>query len=100
MGRHLDLREDLAHLHQVQIAGRGQLQAPAYPAKQQVLQEFFQLRDLLADRALGQVQFLGGAGEAQVPGDGLETLQGGDRGQVAFVQHRGFLVLVSAAQHE
>ena len=53
----------------------------------QAMQQLFQLRDLFAHRALGQVQLLGGAGEAQVPGHGLETLQGGDRGQVAFVQH-------------
>ena len=52
-----------------------------------MLQQFFQLRDLLADCALGQVQFLGSAGEAQVAGHGLEALQRGNRGQVAFVQH-------------
>ncbi len=77
MGGHLDLGEDLAHFAQVQGAGRGQLQAPAYPAKQQMLHQVLELSHLLADRALGQVQFLGRAGKAQVAGDGLEAVQGG-----------------------
>jgi hypothetical protein len=50
------------------------LQAPTHAEEQQVLQQLFQLRDLLADGTLGQVQFFGGAGETQVPGHGLETL--------------------------
>ena len=87
MGGHFHLGEDLAHFHQVQVARRGHLQAAAHAAKQQVLQQFFQLRYLFAHRALGEVQFLGGAGEAQVAGGRFETLQGGDRGQISFVQH-------------
>ena len=99
MGRHLDLREDFSYFHQVQITGRGHLQASAHPAKQQVLQQLFKLRDLFADRALGQVQLFGGAGEAQVPGHGLETLQRGDRRQVAFIQHgRSFFLFLSYQQ--
>ena len=34
-----------------------------------------------------QRQRFGGAGEAQVAGGCFETLQGGDRGQMSFVQH-------------
>ena len=99
MGRHLDLGEDFSYFHQVQITGRGHLQASAHPAKQQVLQQLFQLRDLFAHRALGQVQLFGGPGEAQVPGHGLETLQGGDRGQIAFVQHgRSFFLSLYCQQ--
>lgn len=52
-----------------------------------MLQQLFKLRDLFAHRTLGQIQFLSGASETEVPGHGLETLQRGDRGQVAFVQH-------------
>ena len=42
------------------------------------------MRDLLADGALGQVQLLRRAGEAQVPGGGFEALQGGGGGHQAF----------------
>ncbi|MCY1175102.1 hypothetical protein D9M73_153260 [compost metagenome] len=98
MGRHLDLREDFSHLNQVQIASRRHLQAAAHPAKQQVLQQLFELRDLFAHGALGQVQLFGGPGEAQMPGDGLEALQCSDRWQVAFIQHGRSLVLISYCQ--
>ncbi|MNZ71749.1 hypothetical protein D3C78_901150 [compost metagenome] len=47
-------------------------------------EHFLQLRDLLTHRALGQVQLFGGAGEAQVPGGSLETLQGGHRWHQTF----------------
>ncbi|MCY1455691.1 hypothetical protein D9M71_728430 [compost metagenome] len=95
MGRHLDLREDFSYLNQIQITGRGHLQASAYSTKQQVLQQLFELRDLFADGALGQVQLFGSPGEAQMPGHGLETLQRGDRWQVAFIQHGLSFFLVS-----
>ncbi|MCY1530578.1 hypothetical protein D9M68_657700 [compost metagenome] len=91
VGGHLHLGEDLAHLGEVERARRGQLQASAHPAEQQVLEQFLQLRHLLAHRALGQGELLGGAGETEVPGHRLEALQGGDRGHVAF-QHRVSLV--------
>lgn len=104
VGRHLDLGEDLAHFHQVQVARRRQLQAPAHSAKQQVLQQLFELGHLFAHCTLGQVELFGGAGEAQVPGDRLETLQGSDRRQVAFIQHgEGLCSCFGAAvpaQHE
>ena len=61
---HVDLVEDLVHLGQVQAAGRRQLQAPTNTQEQVIAQHLFELRDLLADRALGQVQFFCGAGEA------------------------------------
>ncbi|WP_338001312.1 hypothetical protein [Pseudomonas brassicae] len=47
-------------------------------------QHLFELRDLFAHRALGQVQLLGGAGEIQVPGRSLEALQGRHRGHQTF----------------
>lgn len=87
VGRHFHLAEDLAHFHQIQVARRSHLQAAAHPAKQQVLQQLFQLCDLLADGALREVQLLGGTGETQVAGHGLEALQGGDRGQMSFIEH-------------
>ncbi|MNZ99186.1 hypothetical protein D3C78_1185000 [compost metagenome] len=78
------LSQDLVHLRQIQLACRGQLQAPAYAMEQQVLKHFLQLRHLLADGALGQVQLLRGPGETQVPGGGLEALEGGHGGKQAF----------------
>ncbi|MNP02279.1 hypothetical protein D3C76_941280 [compost metagenome] len=95
MGRHLDLGEDFSYFHQVQITGWRHLQASANPAKQQVLQQLFQLRHLFTDGALGQVQLFRGPGEAQVAGHGFETLQRSDRGQIAFVQHGRSFLLVS-----
>ncbi|MCY1186620.1 hypothetical protein D9M73_275090 [compost metagenome] len=47
-------------------------------------QHLLELCDLFADRALGQVQLLGRPGEAQMPGGGFETLQGGHRWHQAF----------------
>ena len=47
----------------------------------------FELGDLLADGALGEVQFLGRAGETQVTGHRFKTLQRGDRREMAFAQH-------------
>ncbi|MNC42806.1 hypothetical protein D3C75_916340 [compost metagenome] len=84
VGGHLHLLEDLVDLGQVQRTGRGQLQAAADAAEQQVLEHVLQLGDLLAHRALGQVQFFGGAGEAQVARDGFEALQRGHGWHQAF----------------
>ncbi|MNN50925.1 hypothetical protein D3C81_1655350 [compost metagenome] len=77
MGGHLHLGEDLAHFGEVQLARRGQLQAPAHAAEQQVLEHFLELRHLLADGALGQAELFRGAGEAEMAGDCFEALQGG-----------------------
>jgi hypothetical protein len=63
---HVDLGEDLVDLGQVQAASGRELQAPADAQEQVVAQHLFKLRHLLADRALGQVQFFGGTGKAQV----------------------------------
>ncbi|MNN41234.1 hypothetical protein D3C81_1553390 [compost metagenome] len=80
----VDLVKDLVHFGQVQGARRSQVQAPANALEQRVRQHFFKLRDLLADGALGQVQFLCRPGEAQVAGGRFEALQGGSRGHQAF----------------
>ncbi len=92
MGGHLDLGQDLAHFGQIQRPGWRQLQTAAHALKQQVLNQLFELRDLLADSALGQVEFFCGAREAQVPGHCLKALQCGYRGQMTFVQHDDFSV--------
>ncbi|MOA39222.1 hypothetical protein D3C78_1609830 [compost metagenome] len=55
--------------------------------EQRVTEVRLQLRHLLADRALGQAQLVGGAGEALVTGGGLEQRQGVQR-QIA-ARHRG-----------
>ncbi|MNC53240.1 hypothetical protein D3C75_1026330 [compost metagenome] len=81
---HVDLGEDLVHFSQVQRTCRRQLQASADAQEQVMAQHLFELRDLFAHRALGQVQFLGSPGEAQVPGGGFEALQGGHRRHQAF----------------
>ncbi len=81
---HIYLGEDLVDLRQVQAAGRGKLQAPADAQEQVVAQHVFQLRHLLADRALGQVQFFGGTGKTQMAGCSFKALQGGHGGYQAF----------------
>ncbi|MCY1187242.1 hypothetical protein D9M73_282040 [compost metagenome] len=60
------------------------MQTPADAQEQVMAEHLLKLRDLFAHRALGQVQFFGGAGEAQVPGCSLETLQGGHRWHQTF----------------
>lgn len=81
---HIDLGENLVDLGQVQRACWCQLQAPTDAQKQMMAEHLFKLGHLLAHCALGQVQLLGGAGEAQVPGGSLETLQGGHRWHQTF----------------
>lgn len=58
----VDLGEDLVHFGEVQRAGGGQVQAPANALEQRVRQHVLELRHLLADGALGQVQFPGPRG--------------------------------------
>ncbi|GAC1039966.1 hypothetical protein thsps117_47240 [Pseudomonas sp. No.117] len=53
-----------------------------------MLQQILELGDLLADRALGQRQFIGRTGKAQVARDRLEALHGGDGRQVATLHER------------
>ena len=79
MGRHLYLGQDFSDFYQIQIPCRRQLQAAAHPAKQQVLQQLFELRDLFADCALGQIQLFGRTGETQMTGHRFKTLQRRDR---------------------
>lgn len=57
---------------------------PADAQEQVVAQHVFQLRHLLADRALGQVQFFGGTGKTQMAGCSFKALQGGHGGYQAF----------------
>lgn len=51
-------------------------------------QTAFQLRHLMADRALTDAEFDGGAGEVQVPGGGFESAQG-VQGQLGAVHDQG-----------
>ncbi|MNJ63770.1 hypothetical protein D3C77_596920 [compost metagenome] len=60
------------------------MQAPANALEQRVREHVLELRHLLADGALGQVQFLGRAGEAEVAGGRFEALKGGSRRHQAF----------------
>ena len=70
-----------AHQPAVAFPRVGQAHAPTRALEQRHADQGFQRRDLPADRALGQGQFLGGAGEAFVPRGGLEGLQGLGAGQ-------------------
>ena len=47
-------------------------------------QHVLQLRHLLADRALGQVQLFSGTGKTQMAGCSFKALQGGHGGHQAF----------------
>ena len=62
-------------------AFRGECQFAGPAVEQGEPEVFLELLDLLADRALGLVQFLGGPREAQVAGGGLEGPKGSERGQ-------------------
>lgn len=77
---HVHLGQDFVDLGQVQAAGWRKLQAPANAQEQVVAQHVFQLCHLLADRALGQVQFLSGTGKTQMAGCSFKALQGGHGG--------------------
>ena len=46
-------------------------------------QQILEPADLMAERGRRHMQLLGGLGEAQVPGRGLERLEGIERGQGA-----------------
>ena len=54
----------------------GQRQASRQAAKQWLAQAFFEVADVLADGGLGDVELLGGAGQAQVACCGIEHAQG------------------------
>ncbi len=70
-----------AHQPAVAFSRVGQAHAPARALEQRHADQGFKARDLAADRALGQRQFLGGAREALVPRGGLEGLEGLGAGQ-------------------
>src|SRR3546814_2428248 len=76
----VQLRGDAAG---VGLAGGGQLHAASRTAEQRQAEEFLQPADLSADRALGQRQLVGRAGEALVTGGGLEGDQRGGAGNLA-----------------
>jgi len=64
--------ERLADLDEIVAAGGGDLEALALAVEQLEAELCFQRLHLLADRALGDVKFIGGAREALVAGSGLE----------------------------
>jgi len=64
--------EGALHVAVQHFATRRQPQAARKAVEQLVAQMRFQQRHLFADRALGQAQLVGGAGEALVAGGGVE----------------------------
>ena len=69
----------IAHGDQVVAAGFGEHEALALAIEQLDAELGLERLDLVADRALGDEQLLGRAGEALVPRRGLEGLQGVQR---------------------
>ena len=67
--------EPVADLWQIGGADLGQHQAPGFALEQGFTQVMLQQLDLFADRGLGQVQFLRGMGETQMPGGCFEGTQ-------------------------
>jgi len=63
------------HHRQVLPSGVGQPQAAAQPLEQRHAQPFFQQRYLAADGAVGDVQLLGGGGQALVAGGHFKGAQ-------------------------
>ena len=66
---------------QVGLSVVGQQQGAVEAAEQLALEPLLQGLDLVADGRLGDVQLLGGAGEAQMPRRGLEGAQSVERRQ-------------------
>ncbi len=64
--------EALAHARQQALALVGQHQRALRAAEQTGPEDFFQPLDLMADCGVRDVQLIGRAGEAAVPGGGLE----------------------------
>ena len=73
--------EGLGEGGQVAAAGLGQAQAFGFANKQRAAEVLLQLLDLLANGGLGDVQFVGGAGEAAQARGGFKGAQGIQRGQ-------------------
>ena len=76
-----DARESLAQGRQQAAPGRSQLEPAGEAAEQGDAEVGLQGLHLVTDRRLGDVQLLGGLGEAQVPRPGLEGAQGIERGK-------------------
>jgi len=79
-----DVIERLADLDEIVAAGGRDLEALALAVEQPDAELRLQRLHLLADRALGDVKFLGGAREALVTGGGLERPEGIERRQPAW----------------
>ncbi|MCY1178168.1 hypothetical protein D9M73_185080 [compost metagenome] len=67
----------------------GQQQALAHLLHQRAAEHVFQILDLPADGALGEVQLFGGAGHAHVSGESGEAAEGDHAGKLAA--HRSSL---------
>ncbi|MNT48494.1 hypothetical protein D3C72_1852760 [compost metagenome] len=72
---HVHLVQDRPDLGLVERPRRRQLQAAPHAQEQRIAQQRLELRDLLADRALGHVQFLGRARKTHVPRHRFEALE-------------------------
>ena len=81
VGREPQIVERGADAGEVIPGLRRQRQRPVLPDEQPDPQFLLEPPDLMADRGLGDVQFGGGIGEAQMPGRGLEGAQTVERGQ-------------------
>src|SRR5690606_25981461 len=76
--------------------GIGQFDPPADAAKERLAQVVLQRSDLVADRRLGDIQFLGGTRKAPQPRGGLEADERGKRGEGSIrVLHEKFLPIRS-----
>lgn len=62
-------------MRQERLAGRGQCGALSVAFEQRQAQILLEAADLLGHRGLGDEQALGGPGEVQLLGDGLEVPQ-------------------------
>ncbi|MNE57644.1 hypothetical protein D3C80_1526230 [compost metagenome] len=83
-----DLAGGLRHLHErvahgvvVLAAGRAQVDRPGGALEQGLAQVILEQTHLTADRPLGDVQFLGGQGKAQMSRSGFECHQAVERRQ-------------------
>ena len=77
------LVETVPHGRQGGLAGLGQPERAGQAPEQRDAHLFLKRLDLVADRRRGDMQLLGGLGEAQMPRRGLEGAQRIERGQVA-----------------
>ena len=90
LGGMADVAQRLAHGGQVDLTFLGQQQATVETPEELDPQALLQVLDLVADRGLGDVQFLRGPGKAEVAAGGLEELQGLEGGQGVHSRIRKF----------